>query len=317
MDSLHLMTRILEYAAANLDKIPEKTARSLERRLLRDAAYQRNKRLRLKVQLANLPARTLTPAELVVKAAKRAHKTELERKRNASKRLARELAVEMQQIELQLAATAIGVMDASMPSQHQRQHQHEPESVEDAIMMAEAEATVEELHMDLDSETVPEDTLERDFVSKIDLTKSQRVQLVYSRIEQATGQVGGNGDGGPIYGELTLGSMQKIIHVLVSCCALVAASRFLDVGSGRGKPNFHVAQDPGVRLSIGVEVVAIRFAVSSIAAYKYVFLSIAALISLLLFLYDIIRIVIYGQHELHLEVQTSYHDPGWPVLCLQ
>jgi len=31
-------------------------------------------------------------------------------------------------------------------------------------------------------------------------------------------------------------------------------SRFIDVGSGLGKPNLHVAQDPGARFSYGIEV---------------------------------------------------------------
>lgn len=38
-----------------------------------------------------------------------------------------------------------------------------------------------------------------------------------------------------------------------------AQSRFIDVGSGLGKPNFHVAQSPGVRLSVGIELEHIRW----------------------------------------------------------
>ena len=33
-----------------------------------------------------------------------------------------------------------------------------------------------------------------------------------------------------------------------------SSALFLDIGSGLAKPNFHVAVDPGVRLSLGVEV---------------------------------------------------------------
>jgi Histone methylation protein DOT1 len=39
-------------------------------------------------------------------------------------------------------------------------------------------------------------------------------------------------------------------------------SRFIDVGSGVGKPNLHVAQDPGVALSYGVEVEPERWLLS-------------------------------------------------------
>jgi hypothetical protein len=93
---------------------------------------------------------------------------------------------------------------------------------------------------------------------------SSRVDTAYRCIRQATGSLGGNGSGGPIYGELTVGSMQNIINFLVTFCALNPLSRFLDVGAGLGKPNFHVAQDPGVCLSIGVEVEPIRWRVSLI-----------------------------------------------------
>ena len=70
--------------------------------------------------------------------------------------------------------------------------------------------------------------------------------------------MGGNGTTGAIYGELTMGSMQKVKNYLEEHCELTDQSRFIDVGSGLGKPNFHAAQDPAVRLSIGVELEAIR-----------------------------------------------------------
>lgn len=40
---------------------------------------------------------------------------------------------------------------------------------------------------------------------------------------------------------------------------MTAQSRFIDVGSGLGKPNFHVAQAPGVRISVGIELERIRW----------------------------------------------------------
>jgi len=89
------------------------------------------------------------------------------------------------------------------------------------------------------------------------------VKKVYRCITQATGSLGGNGSGGPIYGELTVGSMQNIVDYLVEFCAFDPSSRFIDIGAGLGKPNWHVAQNPGVRLSIGIEVEKIRWKVSA------------------------------------------------------
>jgi hypothetical protein len=54
-----------------------------------------------------------------------------------------------------------------------------------------------------------------------------------------------NGAGGAIYGELTTGSMQKVVDVMISHCGLGKDSIFIDVGAGLGKPNIHVAQVGG------------------------------------------------------------------------
>jgi len=86
-----------------------------------------------------------------------------------------------------------------------------------------------------------------------------RVDKVYKVIKRATGTIGGNGYDGAIYGELTMGSMQKIVNIMMEKCRLSSDSRFIDVGSGLGKPNFHVAQYPGVRISIGIELESIRW----------------------------------------------------------
>lgn len=45
-------------------------------------------------------------------------------------------------------------------------------------------------------------------------------------------------------------------------CGLDTSSKFIDVGSGLGKPNLHVAQDPGVALSYGVEMEEVRWQLS-------------------------------------------------------
>ena len=47
--------------------------------------------------------------------------------------------------------------------------------------------------------------------------------------------------------------MQKVVELLKEHAGLDAKSKFIDVGSGLGKPNFHVAADPGVALSYGIE----------------------------------------------------------------
>jgi len=88
---------------------------------------------------------------------------------------------------------------------------------------------------------------------------TNRVKKVYKIVQKSTGALGGNGYDGAIYGELTMHSMQKVIEFMVSKCNMTSESRFIDVGSGLGKPNFHACQDPGVRLSIGIELEEIRW----------------------------------------------------------
>ena len=44
-------------------------------------------------------------------------------------------------------------------------------------------------------------------------------------------------------------------------CNLNSSSRFLDIGAGVGKPNFHAAFAIDVRLSIGLEIMDIRYQV--------------------------------------------------------
>lgn len=88
----------------------------------------------------------------------------------------------------------------------------------------------------------------------VEIEIKDSVKQVYSIVKKLTGSIGGNGCFGPIYGELTMGSMQKMINLIKEHAELSTKSRFIDVGSGIGKPNLHVAQDPGVEFSLGVEV---------------------------------------------------------------
>lgn len=90
---------------------------------------------------------------------------------------------------------------------------------------------------------------------KISLVQIQpNVRKVYKIIRNCTGSIGGNGAGGAIYGELTVGSMQKVIDIMKEKLEFTAQSRFIDVGCGLAKPNMHVVQDPGVEFSYGIEL---------------------------------------------------------------
>jgi Histone methylation protein DOT1 len=87
-----------------------------------------------------------------------------------------------------------------------------------------------------------------------EITIQENVRLCYGIVKKLTGSIGGNASGGPIYGELTIGSMQKVVRIMKTLTGLDSSSRFIDVGSGIGKPSIHVAQDPGVAFSYGIEV---------------------------------------------------------------
>ncbi|CAM9393372.1 unnamed protein product [Ectocarpus fasciculatus] len=90
----------------------------------------------------------------------------------------------------------------------------------------------------------------------------EEVSRVYAIVAKATGNIGGNGSDGAIYGELTVGGMQKVVNVLKEHTGFDENSSFIDVGAGLGKPNFHVAQDPGVEISYGLELEVVRWELS-------------------------------------------------------
>lgn len=87
-----------------------------------------------------------------------------------------------------------------------------------------------------------------------EINVQENVRQVYQIIRKRTGTIGGNGSHGPIYGELTMGSMQKMINLMKQHTGFDSTSKFIDVGSGIGKPNLHVLQDPGVDFSYGIEI---------------------------------------------------------------
>ncbi|CAI5716874.1 unnamed protein product [Hyaloperonospora brassicae] len=88
------------------------------------------------------------------------------------------------------------------------------------------------------------------------------VAEVYKAIRKQTGSLGGNAAGGAIYGEITQASFQRVVDYLKDKCELSASSCFVDVGSGLGKPNFHVSVDPGVQVSYGIELEELRWHLS-------------------------------------------------------
>jgi len=88
------------------------------------------------------------------------------------------------------------------------------------------------------------------------------VQRLYQVIQKATGAVGGYGHNGPVYGEVTMGTFQKVVDAMSRFTEFDASSSFVDVGAGLGKPSFHVALNPGVKLSAGIELEQLRFELS-------------------------------------------------------
>jgi len=91
---------------------------------------------------------------------------------------------------------------------------------------------------------------------------SEPVKQLYKIIKRHTGKVGGYGHNCSIYGEVTMGSFQKIVNFLKINLGFDHNSLFLDIGSGLGKPNFHVLLDPGVKYSFGIELESLRYALS-------------------------------------------------------
>jgi hypothetical protein len=117
--------------------------------------------------------------------------------------------------------------------------------------------------------------------------QSKRVDQVYKSTAKYNGALGASGYNGPIYGELTQHSMHKLLEIMIDNCQLSTTSRFLDVGSGIGKPNLHALQFPGVSLSIGVEIEKLRWQVTfdcialiSLSLISYVFVHQLAMFNL-------------------------------------
>jgi len=95
-----------------------------------------------------------------------------------------------------------------------------------------------------------------------DAVTRSNVDELYKVIQKNTGRLGGNATGGAIYGEMTKMSFQRVVDAMVDKCGLDGTSIFLDIGAGLGKPNMHVAIEPGVQFSVGVEIMPVRWQLS-------------------------------------------------------
>lgn len=93
------------------------------------------------------------------------------------------------------------------------------------------------------------------------ITVPPLVKQAYSSMKLAS-SIGGDGSGGALYGEITITSMQRIVSFLEESCNLNENSFFIDIGSGLGKPNIHVAAAVNVRLSLGLELEELRYKLS-------------------------------------------------------
>ena len=115
----------------------------------------------------------------------------------------------------------------------------------------------------VDLSAVTEDISVEDFMIKSTVKESlSGVNEVYKAIRKRSGDIGGNGSGGPMYGEITESSMDGIVNYLVRSCNLSKDSKFLDIGSGLGKPSLHVMASVDPSLSVGIESEKVRFDLS-------------------------------------------------------
>lgn len=99
----------------------------------------------------------------------------------------------------------------------------------------------------------PDDVMELQNENKIEVPDNVR-EVYYIVNAKTCGELGGNG--GPYmstFGENTIFSVQRVVNEMKKVTGFDRNSRFIDVGSGLGKPNLHVAQDPGVEFNYGVE----------------------------------------------------------------
>ena len=97
---------------------------------------------------------------------------------------------------------------------------------------------------------------------------SRNIDLIYTIIKPYESM--GHSDRDCVYGEITKGTFQKIIDKMKIHAEFGKKSTFIDVGSGLGKPCLHVAQDPGVNFSFGIELSEVRWRLCTDAFNKVI-----------------------------------------------
>lgn len=107
-----------------------------------------------------------------------------------------------------------------------------------------------------DADTLRQD-LEAEIAARFDLSDERRkkaVDVAYRVVRQLTGDIGGNGQGAAMYGEMIQSSCQKALDILVKLTGLGPDSRIIDIGCGRGKPSLHAELYARVEFSFGIEL---------------------------------------------------------------
>lgn len=102
----------------------------------------------------------------------------------------------------------------------------------------ESENLASDIHLESD-EPASSDLVPGNLEDNLDDT----VEALYSVIEVRTGKLGGDGSGGPTYGELQKKSMQRVLKVMAqfSDSKVGPPFSFIDLGGGLGKPALHAA----------------------------------------------------------------------------
>lgn len=91
------------------------------------------------------------------------------------------------------------------------------------------------------------------------------IKSLYSQMDSNSMGLGGDSCDGistPIYGELNPASMTRITEKMQEHCDLNSSSIFMDIGSGRGKPCFHVFIQVKPVACVGIELVENRHLLS-------------------------------------------------------
>lgn len=102
-----------------------------------------------------------------------------------------------------------------------------------------------------------------------EINQQRKTERAYQIVKKITNDLTGGCSGGkkcsPTYGEFTMGSTTNILNAM----QLHKNAIFLDVGSGRGRVNFHCSSLNLVKASIGIEIDENRYQVRAIIL-KYV-----------------------------------------------